>query len=128
MLILGRRYKFTRFELRKMIKKFKTIKTVAYEGKEPTELIEEIKQAAERTKSKLVILNIEPIIKDELVKVLTKLSLYGLTFMTLEHFMFKHLDKYYIDYEHTYRDWETDRKSTRLNSSHRSLSRMPSSA
>ena len=30
--------------------------------------------------------------------------------------------------KHTYRDWETDRKSTRLNSSHRSLSRMPSSA
>ena len=28
----------------------------------------------------------------------------------------------------TYRDWETDRKSTRLNSSHRSLSRMPASA
>ena len=27
-----------------------------------------------------------------------------------------------------YRDWEADRKSTRLNSSHRSLSRMPSSA
>ena len=30
--------------------------------------------------------------------------------------------------EEPYRDWETDRKSTRLNSSHRSLSRMPSSA
>ena len=30
--------------------------------------------------------------------------------------------------ESVYRDWETDRKSTRLNSSHRSLSRMPSSA
>ena len=30
--------------------------------------------------------------------------------------------------KHAYRDWETDRKSTRLNSSHRSLSRMPSSA
>ena len=28
----------------------------------------------------------------------------------------------------SYRDWETNRKSTRLNSSHRSLSRMPSSA
>ena len=34
--------------------------------------------------------------------------------------------KKYID--SVYRDWETDRKSTRLNSSHRSLSRMPSSA
>ena len=31
-------------------------------------------------------------------------------------------------YDGAYRDWETDRKSTRLNSSHRSLSRMPSSA
>ena len=30
--------------------------------------------------------------------------------------------------EKTYRDWETDRKSTRLNSSHLKLSRMPSSA
>ena len=29
---------------------------------------------------------------------------------------------------HTYRDWETDRKSTRLNSSHSGESRMPSSA
>ena len=28
----------------------------------------------------------------------------------------------------SYRDWETDRKSTRLNSSHSAKSRMPSSA
>ena len=42
----------------------------------------------------------------------------------------KYPDKYGIGrYNNfTYRDWETDRKSTRLNSSHRSLSRMPSSA
>ena len=31
-------------------------------------------------------------------------------------------------YERLYRDWETDRKSTRLNSSHEIPSRMPSSA
>ena len=30
--------------------------------------------------------------------------------------------------KHLYRDWETDRKSTRLNSSHSAKSRMPSSA
>ena len=35
----------------------------------------------------------------------------------------------YIKYEdEVYRDWETDRKSTRLNSSHITRSRMPSSA
>ena len=35
---------------------------------------------------------------------------------------------YIKGFKASYRDWETDRKSTRLNSSHRSLSRMPSSA
>ena len=34
----------------------------------------------------------------------------------------------YIEKSRTYRDWETDRKSTRLNSSHSGESRMPSSA
>ena len=33
-----------------------------------------------------------------------------------------------VDIESSYRDWETDRKSTRLNSSHSRASRMPSSA
>ena len=37
---------------------------------------------------------------------------------------FEGMENHYTEY----RDWETDRKSTRLNSSHRSLSRMPSSA
>ena len=33
-----------------------------------------------------------------------------------------------MNFVHLYRDWETDRKSTRLNSSHSAKSRMPSSA
>ena len=33
-----------------------------------------------------------------------------------------------IEFQNLYRDWETDRKSTRLNSSHSGESRMPSSA
>ena len=33
-----------------------------------------------------------------------------------------------VEYSECYRDWETDRKSTRLNSSHSGESRMPSSA
>ena len=34
----------------------------------------------------------------------------------------------FMQYGGEYRDWETDRKSTRLNSSHITRSRMPSSA
>ena len=37
-------------------------------------------------------------------------------------------DNFLVYYKAWYRDWETDRKSTRLNSSHLKLSRMPSSA
>ena len=45
------------------------------------------------------------------------------------HLSLKHQSSYLLQlFEPEYRDWETDRKSTRLNSSHRSLSRMPSSA
>ena len=49
----------------------------------------------------------------------------------------KNIDALYDEYiaakmhqysSHIYRDWETDRKSTRLNSSHSAKSRMPSSA
>ena len=43
-------------------------------------------------------------------------------------FKWDHLEFVGENYCAVYRDWETDRKSTRLNSSHRSLSRMPSSA
>ena len=38
------------------------------------------------------------------------------------------IDLKQFELEVQYRDWETDRKSTRLNSSHLKLSRMPSSA
>ena len=41
----------------------------------------------------------------------------------------EHPDCPMTHYEYyNYRDWETDRKSTRLNSSHSAKSRMPSSA
>ena len=36
--------------------------------------------------------------------------------------------KYISEFVEVYRDWETDRKSTRLNSSHITRTRMPSSA
>ena len=41
---------------------------------------------------------------------------------------FKEIYTMALDKLRLYRDWETDRKSTRLNSSHSAKSRMPSSA
>ena len=42
--------------------------------------------------------------------------------------IFMESEQMYGDKGEVYRDWETDRKSTRLNSSHEFVSRMPSSA
>ena len=76
------------------------------------------------------------------------LIFYAATFFLIqfrvEHFIYKRVKKIYDDVSllettsyvnqpvttdmATYRDWETDRKSTRLNSSHITRSRMPSSA
>ena len=53
------------------------------------------------------------------------------TYKTMDETIKKYNDiefKFFYPDTAGYRDWETDRKSTRLNSSHRSLSRMPSSA
>ena len=41
---------------------------------------------------------------------------------------FSELEPFTFNFYSSYRDWETDRKSTRLNSSHSAKSRMPSSA
>ena len=46
----------------------------------------------------------------------------------IHHPIFCSINVWLYFFNPSYRDWETDRKSTRLNSSHRSLSRMPSSA
>ena len=43
-------------------------------------------------------------------------------------FIFTFSAFFVISSQSIYRDWETDRKSTRLNSSHSAKSRMPSSA
>ena len=54
------------------------------------------------------------------------------TYCTIEVYVRQELQQWYKrdweSYDAAYRDWETDRKSTRLNSSHITRSRMPSSA
>ena len=56
----------------------------------------------------------------------------GLCLKTLQSDIFNNwVNKEWVDGDNgikAYRDWETDRKSTRLNSSHSAKSRMPSSA
>ena len=59
------------------------------------------------------------------VWVLQNLGVFFVQLLVELDFFIEELLIYYLRW---YRDWETDRKSTRLNSSHEIPSRMPSSA
>ena len=61
---------------------------------------------------------------------LSKFNIFvGNDFMNINRIMLKsRKNKLLATHTRRYRDWETDRKSTRLNSSHSAKSRMPSSA
>ena len=62
---------------------------------------------------------------DKLINTLRLNGFKSITYGTEKDIDFSKKD---ITYPLGYRDWETDRKSTRLNSSHSAKSRMPSSA
>ena len=61
-----------------------------------------------------------------------KISLYSIQYGAMTSFLYACGFRIYFTplpgFFNAYRDWETDRKSTRLNSSHSAKSRMPSSA
>ena len=65
-------------------------------------------------------INLKGLSSDDIQKKLEEVL--GAEFDKIAKFSVKGLDDLH------YRDWETDRKSTRLNSSHSAKSRMPSSA
>ena len=69
----------------------------------------------------------QEILKAKLTIFLKKYGVYGayITGLAVQGHNGKTIDEIV---EWVYRDWETDRKSTRLNSSHSAKSRMPSSA
>ena len=67
---------------------------------------------------------LESIKAAEFVAFMKEEHMYDDNFFDIEAEDVEHPPKAWI----TYRDWETDRKSTRLNSSHSGESRMPSSA
>ena len=103
------------------------VNSLGYANKKVVKTIE--KQAKKVLHSSNIYLLITYNLKGRLIVLLQHLQslLCYLTFYTLP--MSLNLTYQKIEFSLLpYRDWETDRKSTRLNSSHRSLSRMPSSA
>ncbi len=85
MLVIGEKYKFNEIELNKI--KF-DIKYVDENS--------DIENLLKKEKYKIIILNTNKKVSDELIQTLTALELKGVKFLTIEHFLEEYLGKIYI--------------------------------
>ena len=94
MVILGKKYTFTKYEMQKLNKTFKKIDYI------DTENIENLKKLIlnilKSENKKLIVLNTSEKHSDKLISFLTSLELKGIKFLTIEHFLEKYLYKIYI--------------------------------
>jgi len=97
MLILGEKYTFNNFELKKLDKKFSIINTILYENEKPNNVILQIEENL-NNKIKLIVLNSKIRLDDKITKYLQKLELTHkyITIITIELFLEKYLYKCYI--------------------------------
>lgn len=101
MLVLGRKYKFTKFEKERLKKKNLKINIIKYTKKDPEDILKEIKEFISKEKISIIVLNTKVKIDDEIIKYLTSLQFKkSITIMTTEKFMEEYLQKCYIPDDH----------------------------
>ena len=101
MIVLGNKYNFTKYEIETLKKKFQEIINIPYKEKKAEDVIESIENALKKKKRKFIILNTSAPIPDKLITYLTNLELKGVSFISIEHFLEKHMQKCYIPEDHT---------------------------
>ena len=98
MLILGRKYKFTKFEKIRLIKKGHKLHNVRYSESNPIDVLEEIKKFISKNhKITTIVLNTKISIDDKIIQYLTKLQFDNtIKIVTIEKFVEDYLFKCYI--------------------------------
>ena len=106
MIVLGKKYKFTKLEKQRLKKKKIKITIMSYRDRDSKEVLEEIKDIIENNNCKTIILNTRAKVDDKIIKYLTNLRLENSIFIiTIEHFLEKHLQKCYIPDNHINLDY-----------------------
>ena len=102
MLVIGRKYRFTKFEKQKLKKANHKITIIRYRERPPLEVLEELKSLLDNKKFTTIIINTKMKVDDEIIKFLTNLQFEGnISIITIEKFMEKYLQKCYIPEEDT---------------------------
>jgi lipopolysaccharide/colanic/teichoic acid biosynthesis glycosyltransferase len=97
MIILGDRYTFSKVEIERLKKRFRTITQISYKNSTSQDSIDSLKKLLKDQEDILIVLNTKVKLPYELLTYLTKLESSGIKYITLEHFLEKYLNKCYID-------------------------------
>lgn len=97
MLVLGTEYNFTEFELAHLKKRVSSdLVCIPVFLRNEDEVISEIQEYLENSKSKIIVLNLCQEPSDKLLSYLIHLELNGIKYFTFDHFMEKMLDKCFV--------------------------------
>lgn len=101
MLVLGRKYKFTDLEKKRLDKKNHNINILKYRNKDPKDVLDDIKEHINKKSINTIVLNTKVKVNDEIIKYLTSLQFEkNIKIITIEKFMEKYLQKCYIPDDH----------------------------
>ncbi len=102
MIVLGRKYKFTQLELKRLAKKNIVLNTVVYRDVPSKDVLQEISKLLKNKKRKVIVLNTKATVNNEIIKFLTRVQLKRkIQIITIETFLEKYLHKCYIPEDHT---------------------------
>ncbi|MCJ8327995.1 MAG: sugar transferase [Campylobacterales bacterium] len=101
MLILGRKYKFTKLEEIRLNKKNYDINILKYRTRDSQEVLKDIKEYLSNKSINTIVLNTKVKVDDEIIKYLTSLQFdKDISIITIEKFMEDYLQKCYIPDDH----------------------------
>lgn len=101
MLVLGRKYKFTDLEEKRLNKKNHNINILKYRDRDPKDVLKDIKEYLDKESVNIIVLNTKVTVDDKIIKYLTSLQFKkNIKIITIEKFMEKYLQKCYIPDDH----------------------------
>ena len=115
MIVLGERHTFDEREIERLVQQFDSIDTVAYDNIPANKVITHIDALVSSKTKSTIILNTAARIPDDLLRHLTNLEQRGITYITIENFLEKYLQKCYIPKDQTSADFLEKIQPLRLN-------------
>lgn len=107
MIVLGRKYRFTKFEKQRLKKKKHKLTVIRYKDINPETVLNTIKETIKQNNCKIIVLNTKFTVDDSIMRYLTNLKLQNsqIQIITIEHFLEKYLHKCYIPDDHISLDY-----------------------